>query len=226
MSKKKDRDIVGRAVDALMDDELPAGPSEETLAAVTAQGSEWRKAVVSARAWRGLLRIGSTAAAAVLLVAAGYGFGHLSRPRAPSLEQLQEALEPVLLSSLEPVIREHLAAELSEQWGLALAANKASLREEMKEMGLGVLAASGTLTNQRLAELIEAVTSAQSYDRRWVTAALGQIELNRVADTRQLADGLQTLALHTEDQLEQTMQAVAEFCARGQTNNEFRDTEQ
>jgi hypothetical protein len=124
------------------------------------------------------------------------------------------------------VIRDRLAIELSEQWALALAANNAELREEMKGMGLGVLAASGTLTNQRLAELIEAVNRAQSYDRRWVTAALEQIELNRVADTKQLAGGLQTLALHTEDQLEQTMQALADFCAHRQRDNGFGDVEQ
>jgi len=223
MSKQKD--IVDKAVNALRKEEVPSSPPEELLAAVMSQGSDWHSAA-SGRGRLRLVRVGRFAAAAVLLVAAGYGFWHLSRARPPSLEQLQEALEPSLRSSLEPVIRDRLAIELSEQWALALAASNAELREEMKGMGLGVLAASGTLTNQRLGELIEAVNRAQSYDRRWVTAALEQIELNRVADTKQLASGLQTLALHTEDQLEQTMQAVARFCARRQTDNGFGDIEQ
>jgi len=224
MSKQKD--IVDKAVDALRNEEVPSGPPEELLAAVTSQGAQWERAAASVRGRLRLIRVGRFAAAAVLLIAAGYGVGHFFRPGPPSVKQLQEALEPALLSSLEPVIRDRLAIELSEQWALALAANNAELREEMKGMGLGVLAASGTLTNQRLGELIEAVNRAQSYDRRWVTAALEQIELNRVADTKQLASGLQTLALHTEDQLEQTMQVVADFCARRQTDNGFGDVEQ
>ena len=51
------------------------------------------------------------AAAAVVLVAAGYAFGRISAPQ-PDLDELKTALMPSLRASLEPVIRDSIGAEI------------------------------------------------------------------------------------------------------------------
>jgi hypothetical protein len=60
------------------------------------------------------------------------------------------------------------------------------LRRDLNEFGVRILATSGTVTNQLLIKLIQSIDAAQMKDRRWVMAALDQIEFNRLQDTARL----------------------------------------
>lgn len=163
-------------------------------------------------------RIPKLAAAAVLLIALGYGIALLTAPRELDADQLH-ALETSLKSSLEPVIRQSLREELSRDWQLALAASYVQLRDELSgrfrrdlnEFAMQTLAASSTVTNQHLADLIEAINAAQTQDRQWVVAALEQIESNRLRDSTQLSNALVSFAVQTEDELMRTRQEMAQF---------------
>jgi len=73
------------------------------------------------------------------------------------------------------------------------------------------LAASNAVTNELLTELIEAINTAQAQDRRWVAAAIEQIEWNRLRDKSQFINGLETLAAETGDELLRTRQGFAEL---------------
>jgi len=160
---------------------------------------------VSSRIWRNIFKspITKFAAAAVLLIAAGYATGRLSAPQPLDVEELKAALETSLKASLEPAIRQDLIAQLNKQWQSAFAVNSAQLKEELHqqvrrdltEFAAQTLAASGTLTNQRLVELIRLIEAARIRERQQVAAALQQIEQEKI----QLRNGLLAVAAQTNE---------------------------
>ena len=162
---------------------------------------------VSSRIWRNIFKspITKFAAAAVLLIAAGYATGRLSAPQPLDVEELKAALETSLKASLEPAIRQDLIAQLNKQWQSAFAVNSAQLKEELHqqvrrdltEFAAQTLAASGTLTNQRLVELIRLIEAARIRERQQVAAALQQIEQEKI----QLRNGLLAVAAQTNELL-------------------------
>jgi len=159
------------------------------------------------RIWRSIFKspITKFAAAAVLLIAAGYATGRLSAPEPMDVEELKTALETSLKSSLEPAIRQDLIVQLNEQWQSAFAVSSARLKEDLQqqvrrdltEFAAQTLAASGTLTNQRLIELIRLIEAARIRERQQVAAALEQIEQDKI----RLEKGLVTLAAQTNELL-------------------------
>ena len=160
---------------------------------------------VSSRIWRNIFKspITKCAAAAVLLIAVGYATGRLSAPQPLDVEELKAALETSLKASLEPAIRQDLIAQLNKQWQSAFAVNSAQLKEELHqqvrrdltEFAAQTLAASGTLTNQRLVELIRLIEAARIRERQQVAAALQQIEQEK----NQLRNGLLAVAAQTNE---------------------------
>ena len=159
----------------------------------------------NAKIWRNIFKgpITKFAAAAVLLIAAGYATGRLSAPEPLDVEELKAALESSLRTSLEPAIRQDLIAQLNEQWQSAFAVSSAQLKEELQqqvrrdltEFAAQTLAASGTLTNQRLIELIRLIEAARIRERQQVAAALEQIEQEKI----QFRNGLLAVAAQTNE---------------------------
>jgi len=127
------------------------------------------------------------AAAAVLMVGFGYIGGRLSAGQPLDVEELRASLESSLRTSLEPAIRESLTEEMDERWQSAFAANCAQLKDELQqqvrrdlmEFATQTLAASGTLTNQRLMELARLIEDARIKDRQRIETAFEQIELSQ-----------------------------------------------
>ena len=173
----------------------------------TIVNKEKSQKVTNARIWRNIFKspITKFAAAAVLLIAAGYATGRLSAPEPLDVEELKAALEGSLKASLEPAIREELIAQLNEQWQSAFAVNSAQLKEDLHqqvrrdltEFAAQTLAASGTLTNQRLMELIRLIEAARIRERQQVAAALEQIEQEKI----QFRNGLLAVAAQTNELL-------------------------
>jgi uncharacterized phage infection (PIP) family protein YhgE len=159
----------------------------------------------SANKWQAVFKnpITKLVAAAVILITVGYAVGRLSAPEPLGVEELQAALESSLKASLEPAIRQDLSAQLNEQWQSAFAANSAQLKDELQrqvrrdltEFAAQTLAASGTLTNQRLMELIQLIEAARRREREQVTAALQQIEQDKI----RLENGLLAVAAQTNE---------------------------
>jgi len=143
------------------------------------------------------------AAAAVLLLAVGYASGRLSAPQPLDIEELKAALETSLKSSLEPAIRQDLLEQMNDRWQSAFAAGCAQLKEELQrqvrrdltEFAAQTLAASGTLTNQRLMELIQLIEAARRRERQQIEAALEQIEQEKI----QFRNGLLAVAAQTNE---------------------------
>ncbi|KPL24624.1 MAG: hypothetical protein AMJ75_03210 [Phycisphaerae bacterium SM1_79] len=159
--------------------------------------------------WTAVFRgsIAKFAAAVVLLVGAGYTVGRLSAPQPIDVEQLRADLELSLKASLEPTIRQDLVKQMDRRWESLFTASCVQLKEELHqqvrrdltEFASQTLAASRTLTDRRLIELIQLIEDARMRDRWRVAEALEQIELNRLQDRTNFGKGLQTLVTQTAE---------------------------
>jgi hypothetical protein len=125
------------------------------------------------------------AAAAVLLICAGFFAGWLFAPRQINVEQLRTEIESSLKSSLAASC-EQIRNELGQQ-----------VQRDLTEFAAQTLAASTTMTDQRLMELIRLIDAARMQDHLRVAAAIEKIEM----DKTKLGDGLQALAARTNELL-------------------------
>jgi len=146
--------------------------------------------------------VAKLAAAAVLMIGAGYIAGRVSAPKPVNVQKLQAALESSLKSSLVPAIRQELLSQMDDRWQSTLAASNARVKDELArqvrrdltEFAAQTLAASGTRTDRRLMELIELIDATRLQDRRRMAAAFDYIE-------SRFGGGLVTLAARTDELL-------------------------
>lgn len=125
------------------------------------------------------------AAAAMLLIAIGFIAGRFFSP-----EQDIESLQ----ASLVPAVTQNVLAQINEQWQKEYARNYVQIKDElsrqmsqeMAEVAEQTLAASSTITEQRVKELIQLIEAARIKDRQWTAAALEKIELNRRQDNARI----------------------------------------
>ncbi len=237
--KEKEREsenILEKAVKALNDEQVPPGPPRELANSTIAKLTEISGQTNTFSSGRRIRLIDwikvpnsftKVAAAAVLLIMAGYATGRLLSPKPPDIEDFRTALEPV--------IRQNILGEMKQYWQLSLAASCAQLKEDISQQYLRdlnqfaayTLAASGAATNQRLEELIESINQAQTQERQWLVAALGELELNRLQDNAQLSNAFVNFAAQTEDELLRNRQNMAQILSYTQPNslvpNEFTD---
>jgi len=218
---KKRKDIVDKAVDALGNEAVAPGPPEEAVDAVIEKLAEAGGESRPRTGRETISSIGFTkiAAAAAILIVASYAVGRLTSPRPPDVQELHNALESSLKVTLEPAIRQELVDEMKKYWQLALAGSYVRLkdelgeqfRNEMNEFAVQILGASGAVTDRRLTELIEAIDAAQTQERRWIAAALEQMELNRLQDSSELRDDFVTFAVQTGDELARTKEDMVQL---------------
>jgi hypothetical protein len=200
MSKIDENEILRRL--KLISQIEPASEiSDRTLQRVrnTLTGKEMEREDSGTRVrWFQRKPIAKVAAAAVLLICLGYAVGRLSVPQ-PDMEQLHSALEISLKASLTD--------EMDRRWQSVFAAYCAQFKDELRqqvrrdltEFAAQTLAASNSLTEQRLMKLIELIEAARERDRRQVAAALEAIESGRLQDKSQLGKGLVALAAQTKE---------------------------
>jgi hypothetical protein len=210
MKERESENILEKAVKAVNDEQIPPGPPRELANSTIAKLTELSGQTNTAPHGRRISLIDrikvpnsftKVAAAAILLITAGYATGRLLSPKQPDIEQLQ--------AILEPAIRSQLVDEMKQYWQLSLTASYAQLkddlsqqyRRDLNQFAAYTLAASGAATNQLLEELIESINLAQTQDRQWVVAALGEIELNNA----QLSNAFTNFAVQTEQNMAQLL---------------------
>jgi hypothetical protein len=165
----------------------------------TLTNSERSEEFGSPAIWRNIFNnpITKCAAAAVLMICFGYIGGRLSAGQPVDAEQLRAA------------IRDDLIEEMSERRRADFAADCARLKDELArqvrrdltEFATQTLAASGTITNQRLTKLTLLIEAARIKDRERIEKAFRQIELNQT----QLGKSLLAIASRTNE-LEETQE--------------------
>lgn len=135
------------------------------------------------------------AAAAVLMIGAGFVGGRLSTPKPLNVQQLQAAMESSLKSSLEPAIRQQLHNEFENRLQSTLTAERNMLKQELAQQvhrdletyAEKTLTAVGNLMDQRLMNFARMVEAARIKDRQHVAAAFDYMG-------SRFGDGLVTLA--------------------------------
>lgn len=140
----------------------------------------------------GLLKL---AAAAVLMVGAGFIGGRLSAPKPLEVQKLQAALESSLKASLEPAIRRRLQGEFENRLQSALIAERDMLRQELARQvhrdletyAEQTLTTAGNLMDQRFISFARIIEEARIKERRHVAAAFDYMG-------SRLGDSLVTLA--------------------------------
>jgi hypothetical protein len=207
---EENENTLEKAVEALKNEKIPPGPSQEladsTLAKLTEAAGQSDtvkfenriRIIERLKATKSLTKI---AAAAVLLIAAGYATGRLSGPRPPDMEQIRAALEPKIRQNLLDETKQYLQLGLANGYIRIKDELSQQYRQDLSRVALQSVAASNAMTNELLTELIESINEAQIQDRQWVVAAFDQIESNRLRDRNQFGNALATFALQTEQDM-------------------------
>jgi hypothetical protein len=207
------------AVEALKNEKIPPGPPQEVIESTIAKLTETAeqsdtikldnhiRLIDALKASKSFVKI---AAAAVLLIVAGYATGRLSGPQPPDMEQIRAALEPKIRQKLLDETRQYVQLGLANGYIRIKDELSQQYREELDRVALQSVAASNAVTNELLTVLIESFNEAQSQERQRIVTALDQIESNRLQDRNQFSNALTTLALQTEDELMRTKQDVAQ----------------
>lgn len=167
------------------------------------------------------------AAAAIVLVTAGFAAGRLSTPKPPDAEQLHAAL----LASLQPAICQNVIEQVNRDRQLALQNTcdrlkneiNQQLQQDLSEFGVQILTASGTTTNRLLTELLYSIGNMQLQDRYRIAAALEHIESNRLHDKTRLSQGLVGLAALTRSELIQTKRDIAQMLSMKEPDKAIQD---
>jgi len=208
-----------KAVEALKNEQIPPGPPPEladsTLAKLTEAAEpdtvQHKNRILLFEGLRATNSLTKIAAAAVLLIAAGYATGRLSAPRSPDMTQIRAALEPEIRRNLLDETKQYLQLGLANAYVRIQDELSQQYREDLRQVALQSIAASNAVTNELLTQLIESFNEAQSQDRQRIAVALEQIESNRLRDRNELSNALTTFALQTEDEIMRTKQDVAQF---------------
>jgi len=215
---KEKEDIFEKAVESLRNEPVPPGPPREMVDATMAKLAERsgpsavedaRNHVLQTERLKAFRSFGRIAAAAVVLIAAGYAIGRWSAPRPPDMEQIRAAIEPAMRQGLLDETRQYVQLSLANGFLRVEDELSEQYRQDLSRVAIQTLAASNTVTSDLLTQLIESINIAQIKDRQRVAAALQQIELNQLRDRNQLSSAFATLAIRTEDELMQTKKDVA-----------------
>lgn len=217
MNRKED--IFEKAVESLKNNPVPPGPPRELVDATMAQLSECSGSSTTEQSNEGmsvgkrlitLRSLCRIAAAAAVLIVTGYAVGRWSAPSPPDIEQITAAIEPVLRQNLLDQTRQYV--QLSLENGFLQVKDELSeqYRQDLSRVAIQTLAASNTITNELLGQLVESINTAQVKDRQRFAAALEEIALNQLRDRNQLSSAFATLAVRTEDELMQTKKDVAQ----------------
>ena len=225
---KEDENILEKAVKSLKNEQIPPGPSDELAEATIDKlnrASEQQNTIEfdpRVRITDRIIVLNSLikfAAAAVLLIIAGFAAGRLSTPRPPDMEQIRASLEPAIREQLLGEMRQYMQSGLANSYVRLKDDITEQYRSDMNHLAANIVTASGTVTNQLLQDLIESIDAAQTQDRQRFVAALEQMELNRRQDNAQLSNAVMNLAVQTEDQLIRTQQDMEQLWSYTQPDN-------
>ncbi len=217
-----------KAINELKNTAIPDGPPKELIEQTLRKISSEQENTSTTTKTNRFISIFKIAAAAVILIAAGYGFGQLTRPMELDAEQFQ-ALEASVKTSLVPLIRQGLKENMAQQLQVAVDQRYSELKNELQKQfnadlnkfAVDTLNASGTITNQLFLDLIDAINTAQARERNMFAAALEQLELNQLKRDSQIQDGFVQFAVQTENELSRTKDGVAKLLAHAQLDDSF-----
>lgn len=226
---KHEDDILSKAIEQLRNEPIESQPPQAVVAATLEELAA--RSVRFRSGTRPVMQLTTKmAAAAAILLLAGYAIGRITAPAGPDVAQLQKDLA----TAIEPLVRQRVMEDVRQQWQVALVGSYAQLKDDLtrqyhadlNRFAIATLAASNEATNQLITQLTESINAAQTQKMQWVAGVLEQIERKRLTDRTQLAAGIETLAYRTADGLQQTRREMVHLLGnRGQTM-QLPETEQ
>ncbi len=230
---KDDNNILDKAINALKNESVQPGPDQELIDATLSRLAEAQpqmdsRHVLLFEKFRIIKSFSKFAAAAVLMIFVGYAAGRITAPRLDT-EQLKSEIEASLRASLEPDIRSQVINEMKPYLQVGFTNCYMQLKDDLTEQyrqdlsrfASQTLAASNTVTNQMLAELIDSFQTAQAQNRQWIQAELEQTEINRIQDNAQLSNVFVKYATQTENEFQRTKQDIERLLYYKQPENEL-----
>ena len=166
----------------------------------------WRlSAAPPVRSWQPVVK---WAAAAMLILAAGFGFGRTVSPSRVDAAQIRAAIEPSLKASLETELRQKLALDYQKQ-----------LREELDRVAGATIAAANAETTRLLSGFANATAEKRTEEAQAILAALKEMETKRVNDYAGLRKELETVAVLTEFGLRNAQRDIVQLASITQPNS-------
>jgi len=213
-------DILQRAVEQCRNEPIPPRPPQAVVDATVAKLAEAAARTPDSPRQRNphIVRLTTRfAAAAAVLIFAGYAVGRLSAPRPPDVNQLQQAL----VASIEPTVRRKVIEDLNRQWHATLETTYVALREDvtvqyrrdLAQVAVQTLAASNANTNHLLEHLIQSIKLAEMQNRQWFAAGLEEIDAARRQDNTQFAEALVSFASALGGEFERTKRDMVNLVA-------------
>ena len=139
------------------------------------------------------------AAAAAIVLAAGFGFGRLASATADA-EKVR--------TKIEPEIRQRLRGEFAQL-----------LRDELEKAASTTVAASEEQTRLLLTDFAKAVEAKRREDNQTMNAVLDRLEARRAADYVSLKQDLDTVAVLTDASLRRAQQQLVQLADYTQPAN-------
>ena len=206
-------------------DESPAsgelGRHLKTCPVCQAHVAEWRKGMATLNAWplavrpaRWRLPAGAArwAAAALIFLAFGYGFGRLSSPAADQ-KALVVALRQPLKESIEAELREQVMAQVKSEWEESLRATRrevsSTVKQQMERTTEEAWAGANAEWQRMLAAVSANYSARRSEDRGELLRALGVLRKDIETVALFTVEGFQTAESQLVRLASQTAPAAA-----------------
>ena len=216
---KKNNDNFEQSIEMLKNTPVPPGPPQQAVDDTLEKLARMQQSPSSSpqKAQFSFLKL---AAAAVLLIVAGFAAGRLSEPTRLDADQLAK-LETSLSTKLKPAIRNQLQQKFSEDLDSYIAASNEDFRDRLEEQfdqklndfAVRTLTASSTVTTELLDDLIKTIEAAQQRERLRFASALELLEYDRLQRDAQLREGLVQFAEQTENELNLTKKGITSLLA-------------
>jgi anti-sigma factor RsiW len=188
--------------------------------------ANWRHTMLALDSWelpaaqarRNWTPVVKWAAAAAVLLFAGFGFGRAVSPTATAkAEAIRAAIEPSLKNSLETDLRQKLAREIEDKWRSDFAAARARLMAEYKKQLEEELAKASDTTlaaaERLVAEFDKVANEKQAEEKQIFLALLKELETKRLTDYAALRKDLETVAVLTEVGLRSAQQEIVQLAS-------------
>lgn len=189
----------------------------------------WRQAMLALDAWqvptaqprRHWAPLVKWAAAAAVLLLAGFGFGRGLSPTPVNAAAIRAAIEPSLKHSVEAELRPKLAREMQEKWQTDLATAHVKLaaefrkeaQEQLANVADATLAAATADADRLLGEFAKTETEKRAEEKQILLTLLKELEAKFLTEFAATRKDLETVAVLTELGLRSAQQEIVQLAS-------------
>ncbi len=185
---------------------IQAGQAQAVQQFRLMQSQTQRVAGISSRFW--WMRY---AAAACILIIAGFLAGRLSHPELDTANlrrELVASLRPQMETQITESVLQSLRPDIVGEYARMQDNLSKQIASELKTYAEQTIVRNDVQTYRLLAELIDAIQKAQSQNQQWVLSAMGKLEQCRLEDQEKMRTQFATFAIYTDNELTRTQEQL------------------